>query len=69
MSDGNAKRILIASIDAIKEFDDKYDDDNEYVDKAATKCKYFVQWLFLAASKDSEIEKIFIKFVVVLHWP
>ena len=58
ISGGDAKVILKEVITSIKTFDDNHAEDNEYVDKAAIKCKLFVQWLYLASNAENHIKKV-----------
>ena len=55
-SDGSAREVYLEVVKAIKAFDSRHDDDNEYVDKAKNKCKEILQWLFLVATKSPAIE-------------
>ena len=57
-SNGDAKVVLLKSIEAIKAFDSAHNGDAEYVDKARTKCKDFLFWLFLVQKEDNSIEGI-----------
>ena len=58
ISGGDAKVILKEVITSIKTFDDIHVSDAEYVDKAAIKCKFLVQWLYLASIGETHIKKI-----------
>ena len=55
---GNAATVLLKTIKAIKEFNSSHADDDEFVDKAKTKCSNFVHWLFLVYSSHNSIKGI-----------
>jgi hypothetical protein len=52
-SNGNSKLVLIECIKSIKNFDTSNANNTEYVDKAKSKCKDILFWLYLV-SKDYE---------------
>ena len=45
----NTSKIFFEVITAIKEFDELNDNDDEFKDKAATKCKLLLHWLYVAS--------------------
>ena len=53
-SNGDPKTILLASITAIKEFDELNKDNATFTEKAAVKCKLFVHWLYVAMHDEAE---------------
>ena len=54
-SSGDTKEVLVASIKAIKEFDDEKKNDPDFKDKALEKCKEFVYWLYLVSQDSAAI--------------
>jgi hypothetical protein len=50
----NTNKILLDVILKIKEFDEAHKDDAEFVEKAATKCKMFLHWLYVACTDDDD---------------
>ena len=46
-SEGNLKQLLTKVVKKIKDFDTAHANDNEYVDKARSKCKDILSWLYL----------------------
>ena len=62
----NSKAVLLNTIKAIKEFDELYKDDDFFTEKAAIKCKLFIQWLFVAATDDNDEGIAQINFVPCL---
>ena len=57
-ANGNVKVMLLNSIKAIKQFDTDHAGDDEYDDKAKTKCKEFVFWLYLVHDESPEIHPV-----------
>ena len=53
--DGSAKHVLFESIKAIKEFDAKHADDTSFKEKAKSKSKDFIFWLYLVFSDCPEV--------------
>jgi hypothetical protein len=53
----NTDQVFLDVITEIKVFDEVHKDDDEYKEKAATKCKMFLQWLYVAC-KDVDEESI-----------
>ena len=47
-------QIFLDVITAIKDFDEIHKDDDEFKEKAATKCKQLLHWLFVAMNDDDE---------------
>ena len=45
-------KIFFDVITAIKEFDETHKDDEEFKEKAATKCKQLLHWLYVASTDD-----------------
>ena len=56
--DGNVKQIIFETTKAIKEFDEVHNDDDEYKEKAKSKCKDIVFWLYLVFANSSEIKPV-----------
>ena len=54
----DAKKILIATVLAIKEFDTAHSGDSEYKEKAKSKCKDFMLWLYLVAKESNAIKPV-----------
>jgi hypothetical protein len=57
-SNGNSKTLLIDCVKAIKEFDTTHTNDEDYVDKARSKCKDIMLWLYLVAIDSPAIEAV-----------
>ena len=55
---GNAKLMLIKAAETIKEFDTAHNNDDEYVDKAKTKCKDLLYWLYLVGIDSPAITPV-----------
>ena len=55
---GDATEILLKVTQGIKDFDNKYGGDAEYQDKAKTKCKDIVYWLYLVSTGNVVIASI-----------
>ena len=53
---GNAKQVLLKCAQAITEFDTSHTNDAEYVDKAKTKCKELLYWLYLVGDESTSIK-------------
>ena len=56
--DGDVKQILFQSIKAIEEFDKVHSGDNDYKEKAKSKCKDIVFWLYLVFVDSPEIKPV-----------
>jgi hypothetical protein len=56
-SNGNSKSMLLDCVTKIKEFDMEHTNDDEYVDKARSKSKDILLWLYMV-SKNSRIDAI-----------
>jgi hypothetical protein len=54
-SNGQAETVLLNCIKSIKEFDTKHATDAEYVDKAKSKCKDILFWLYLVIENSPAI--------------
>ena len=50
----NTNKVFLDVILAIKEFDEAYKDDADFKEKAATKCKILLHWLYVASTDDDE---------------
>ena len=48
----NTSKVFLDVITAIKDFDEIYDDDDEFKEKASTKCKLLLHWLYVASRDD-----------------
>ena len=57
---GDLKAVLLKAVKKIKEFNEAHDGDNEYADKARSKCKNFVQWLYLVLTENNSIQGILV---------
>ena len=57
-SNGDSKVVLLKAVEKIKEFDTTHDGDEEYTDKAKSKCKNFIQWLYLVATENESIKGV-----------
>ena len=53
---GNARQVLLKTVQAITAFDTDHADDIEYVDKAKTKCKDLLLWLYLVGAESESIK-------------
>lgn len=53
---GQANHVLLNSAKAISAFDNDHNDNDEYVDKARTKCKDFLFWLYLVNIDSASID-------------
>ena len=49
-SEGNSKQVLIKVVQEIKNFDTTHAGDEDYVDKARSKCKDLLAWLYLVGT-------------------
>ena len=47
-------KVFFDVIMAIKEFDTAHDGDADFTEKAATKCKMFLHWLYVASTDDAD---------------
>ena len=54
----NPKKVLLACITAIKSFDSDHASDSDYTEKAKSKCKDILLWLFLVLKDNNAIEPI-----------
>ena len=50
----NTNKVFLDVILAIKKFDEAYKDDADFKEKAATKCKILLHWLYVASTDDDE---------------
>ena len=50
----NTSQVILDVITKIKEFDEVHKDDDEFKEKATTKCKQFLHWLYVACKDDDE---------------
>lgn len=57
-SNGEAKEILVDCVKAIKEFDAAHTNDAEYTDKARSKCKDMMFWLYLVSQSSDAVEAV-----------
>ena len=55
-TNGDAKQVLVKCAQAIKTFDADHNEDDEYTDKAQSKCKPFLYWLYLTAQNSDAIK-------------
>ena len=55
---GNTKLALLQVVTKIKEFDSDHASDDMYKDKAKTKCRDFVYWLYLASQNNDAIASV-----------
>ena len=55
---GDARNILLHCVKAVKAFDTDHADDEEYKDKAQTKSKAFLYWLYLVSQDNNAIKAI-----------
>ena len=55
-SNGDATFVLLDVVKAIKEFDAAHAGDNAYTEKAKSKCKDILLWLFLVCSDSDQIK-------------
>ena len=55
---GDARDILVKSVEGIKKFDSTHSADATYQDKAQSKSKQFLHWVYLASQDDNAIEKV-----------
>ena len=53
---GNAKQVLLHSVQAIQEFDTAHANDDDYADKAKSNCKEFLFWLYLVSINSESID-------------
>lgn len=54
-SKGDSGNLLVACDSAITEFVTLHKNDEEFIDKAMTKCKDLVSWLYLVSQDDASI--------------
>jgi hypothetical protein len=57
-SSGQAAQVLLEVVKEIKNFDILHANDAEYVDKARSKCKDILFWLYLVHTEDDSIEAL-----------
>jgi hypothetical protein len=57
-SNGNSKYVLIDCVKAIKDFDTLHTNDEDFVDKARSKCKDIMLWLYLVGDNNPAIEAV-----------
>ena len=55
-ANGSAKTVYVAVVTEIKRFDAEKADDDTYQDKAKTKCKDILQWLYLVARESTAVD-------------
>ena len=55
---GEAREMLVKTAEAIKEFDTKHASDTSYGDKAKTKCKDLLYWLYLVSADSNAIAPV-----------
>ena len=55
VSNGDAKVVLLNTLESIKEFDIAHSEDDSYADKAKTKCLDFVHWLYLVVVGSASV--------------
>ncbi len=60
----NTNKIFFDVIVAIKEFDEAHKDDADFKEKAATKCKVLLHWLYVASRDDNESGIAQIQFAI-----
>ena len=57
-SNGQASIILLAVVKAIKDFDNLHANEEDYIDKARSKCKDILFWLYLVHKENESIEEL-----------
>ena len=57
-SNGDAKRVLIKCVEIIKEFDSEHNTDADYKEKAKSKCRDLLFWLYLVLTDNNSIEAV-----------
>ena len=57
-SNGYSRVVLVKCVKAVKDFYTKHVKDAEYADKAKSKCKEIMFWLYLASQNNNEIDAI-----------
>ena len=55
---GDARVVLVKSAEGVKEFDTTHANDADYHDKAKTKCKDFLYWLYLVGTNSAAIAPV-----------
>ena len=60
----DTNKIFLDVIIAIKEFDEAHKDDAEFKEKAATKCKMLLHWLYVANKDDADTGIAQIQFAI-----
>ena len=60
-------QIFLDVITAIKDFEEIHKDDDEFKEKAATKCKQLLHWLFVAMKDDDESGIAQIQFAICMN--
>ena len=58
ISNGNSKLLLVDCVKSIKDFDTLHAQDEDYTDKARSKCKDILLWLFLAGKDSPAIDAV-----------
>ena len=58
LSNGSARAVLLKCIEAIKEFDTAHGSDDTYKEKAKSKCKDILFWLYLVSQDNDGIEPV-----------
>ena len=57
-SNGDSRSVLLMCVKAVKAFDNEHAGDEEYKDKAQTKSKAFLYWLYLVSQDNEAIKAI-----------
>ena len=57
-SNGNSKVVLVDCVKAIKAFDQLHATDTDYSDKARSKCKDIMLWLYLVSENHDDIDAV-----------
>ena len=57
-SNGDAKEVMLKVVAAIKEFDTTHASDSTYTEKAKSKCKDLLFWLYLVASDNAKVNPV-----------
>ena len=55
---GYSRVMLVECVKTVKDFDKKYANDTEYEDKATSKCKDIMFWLYLLSQNNNKIDAV-----------
>ena len=57
-SNGDSRVVLVKCVKSVKDFDIKPANDAEYADKAISKCKEIMLWVYLVSQNNNKIDAV-----------